>query len=123
MVEACLNLRWSRNLGRMGDFPNLVQTMSANRNWAGYFLWWADFVTQFQQGCVRGTVPGLGTGSVLGGAAALSGVAPGAPSIAIVGGAGWVSNVLSNGLVNAVVWARQNEIPNPFRPPPPSSAL
>ncbi len=87
------------------------------KNWRGYLLWWSDFATEFQQGCVRGTVPGLGTGSVLGGAAALSGVAPGAESIAIVGGAGWVSNVFSNGLVNAVVWARQNEIPNPFRAP------
>jgi len=84
-------------------------------NWPNYFLWWSDFATEFQQGCIRGMVPGLGTGSALGGAAAISGVAPSVESIALVGGAGWVSNVISNGLVNAVVWARQNEIPNPFR--------
>lgn len=95
--------------------------MNAPRNWDGYFLWWTDFATEFQQGCIRGMVPGLGTGSVLGGAAALSGAAPGANSIALVGGAGWISNVLSNGLVNAVVWARENPAPNPFRPAPPAS--
>lgn len=86
-------------------------------NLKAYALWWTDFATEFQQGCIRGMIPGLGTGSALGGAAAMSGVAPSAESIAIVGGAGWVSNVISNGLVNAVVWARQNEIPNPFRAP------
>ena len=88
-------------------------------NWKGYFLWWSDFATEFKQGAIRGLVPALGTGSALGGAAAISGVAPNSESIAIVGGAGLASNVLSNGVVNAVVWARLNPIPNPFRPAPP----
>lgn len=86
-------------------------------SWKHYGLWWADFLTEFQQGALRGGLPGAGAGSTTGGAAAASGIVTDVKSVALIGAAGFASMVFWNGYNNAAVWARDHPIPNPFRAP------
>lgn len=95
----------------------LPQNWKGPPNLKGYVLWWTDFATEFQQGMIRGGLPGIGAGGTTGGAAAATGAAPDVSSIAIVSVASFVSMVFWNGYTNAAVWARQNPLPNPFRRP------
>jgi hypothetical protein len=88
-------------------------------NLKAYGLWWTDFFTQFQQGAIRGGLPGPSAGVGAAGTAwnfsTESDPVVLATMITTVGVAATVSVIVGNGLANAIVWARQNEIPNPFR--------
>lgn len=86
-------------------------------NLRGYLLWWTDFVTEFKQGALRGLLPGSGAGGGSAGVAKAT-TEIDANTLALIGAGAAASVILSNGLINAVIWARQNPIPNPFREPP-----
>lgn len=85
-------------------------------NWRGYLLWWADFATEFKQGFIRGCLPGTGVGGV----AVAQTDTTDIQALTWAGFGGLAVTAASNGLVNAVMWARNNPIPNPFRAPPSS---
>lgn len=87
------------------------------KNWYRYFLWWTDLLTEFQQGAIRGLLPGTGGGAGSAGVAKANSDLD-ASTLATIGVGAFVSMVVANGISNAVVWARANPIPNPLRPPP-----
>lgn len=82
-------------------------------NWKGFFLWWSDFLTEFENGFVRGLFPGTGVGGV-----AVGNTDTTETSVLLSVGLGaLIVTACFNGLTHAGIWARDNKIPNPFRPP------
>ena len=83
------------------------------KNLRPYGLWWSDFLTEFKQGAIRGLLPGTGVGGV-----AVAQTDTTDVQTLTWAGFGYLAvTAATNGLVNAVMWARTNPIPNPFREP------
>lgn len=83
------------------------------KNLRAYILWWTDFATEFKQGFIRGCLPGTGVGGV-----AVAQTDTMDIQALTLSGFGYLAvTAATNGLVNAVMWARTNPIPNPFREP------